>query len=269
MRGRTAALVGCGLLLLPALLSAQPVPVRHAEGLVHGFLVLRTLDGQTLADGDLLQTSRGDEVTSRLVFRFKDGSSFDETTVYGQRGTFRLRRDHTVQTGPAFPQPLESTIDVASGQVTVVATEDGAKKRYEQRERMPDDLANGLILTLLKNVGRLAAPRHASMYVFTPKPRRVGLEFSEEGEEPFVVGGTRDTAVRYRVKVDIGGITGTLATLLGKNPPDSRVWILPGNEPAFVKSESPFFAGAPLWRIELVSPTWPENAAPPSDRRQR
>ena len=41
------------------------VPVRHAEGVVHGFLVLRDTDGRALADGDLLQTSRGSLVTSR------------------------------------------------------------------------------------------------------------------------------------------------------------------------------------------------------------
>jgi hypothetical protein len=39
----------------------QPAPtvaVRHPEGLVHGFLTLKTLDGKALADGDLIQKSR-------------------------------------------------------------------------------------------------------------------------------------------------------------------------------------------------------------------
>src|SRR6476619_2251163 len=66
------------LLLASAILtstaSGEPVAVRHTEGLVHGFLILRTLNGRTLADGDLIQTARGATVTSRLVFRFKDGS---------------------------------------------------------------------------------------------------------------------------------------------------------------------------------------------------
>jgi hypothetical protein len=67
-----------------------PVAVRHAEGLVHGFLVLRTVAGETLADGDLIQVARSDQVTSRLVFRFKDGSVHDETAVFSQRRNFRL-----------------------------------------------------------------------------------------------------------------------------------------------------------------------------------
>src|SRR5436190_74384 len=40
------------LLLLTSPLFAEPVPVRHTEGLVHGFLVLRTIDGKTVAEGD-------------------------------------------------------------------------------------------------------------------------------------------------------------------------------------------------------------------------
>src|SRR4051812_23122337 len=91
---------------------SEQVPVRHAEGLVHGFLVLRSMDGTLLADGDLLQNVRGTRVTSRLVFHFKDGSLHDETTVFEQRQQFRLVSDHLVQKGPTFPQPIEMTVDV-------------------------------------------------------------------------------------------------------------------------------------------------------------
>src|SRR5450756_3157134 len=77
-----AVLVACAALLQPGAMSAAPVAVRHAEGLVHGFLVLRTQAGDTLADGDLIQVARGDRVTSRLVFRFKDGPVHDETAVF-------------------------------------------------------------------------------------------------------------------------------------------------------------------------------------------
>jgi hypothetical protein len=69
-------------------LPAAPVAERHPEGLVHGFLVLRTLEGDTLADGDLIQVAHGDRVTSRLVFHFKDGSIHDETAVFSQRRNF-------------------------------------------------------------------------------------------------------------------------------------------------------------------------------------
>src|SRR6185436_10521152 len=50
-------------------LRAAPVAVRYSEGLVHGFLALRTLDGRTIAEGDLSQRARGEQVTARIVFR--------------------------------------------------------------------------------------------------------------------------------------------------------------------------------------------------------
>jgi hypothetical protein len=70
------------LLLSSRVLMGEPVTVRHNEGLVHGFLALRTLDGSLLADGDLIQVARGNRVTSQIVFHFKDGSLHDETTVF-------------------------------------------------------------------------------------------------------------------------------------------------------------------------------------------
>ena len=88
------------LFLCPALLtsiSAEPIAVRYSEGLVHGFLTLRTLDGQILADGDLSQVARGDRVTSKLIFRFRDGSYHEESVVFTQTRTFRLVTDHLVQ----------------------------------------------------------------------------------------------------------------------------------------------------------------------------
>src|SRR5260370_13473956 len=60
--------------LLPARLSAEQLAMRHTEGLVHGFLALRTLEGNTLADGELIQVAHGDSLTSRL-FRCKRASS--------------------------------------------------------------------------------------------------------------------------------------------------------------------------------------------------
>ena len=254
--------LGCVVLLAVTRLAAEPVAVRYTEGIVHGFLALRTLDGKTVADGDLLQVAKGNRVTSRLVFRFKDGSFREETSVYSQGQHFRLLSHRLVQKGPAFPQALEMSIDCASGRVTVHYTdEDGAKKVEDEQLELPPDLANGLILTLLKNVSPTALPASLSMVVATPKPRLVKLALSVAGEERFVTSRTPRKATHYVVKVEIGGVAGLLAPLLGKQPPDSHVWILGGEAPAFVKSESPMFPGGPLWRIELVSPTWPQTTA--------
>jgi hypothetical protein len=256
-----AVLVACATLLQPGAMSAAPVAVRHAEGLVHGFLVLRTLSGDILADGDLIQVARGDRVTSRLVFRFKDGSVHDETAVYSQRRNFRLLSDHLVQKGPAFQHPMEVSIDGSTGQVTVRSTDDdGKEKVVTERLNLPPDVANGLVLTLLKNI-RSDAPMTLSMVAATPKPRLVKLAITPQREEPFSVGGSSRKATHYVVKVEIGGAAGLVAPLLGKQPPDIHVWILGGEAPAFVKSEGPLYFGGPIWRIELVSPVWPQASA--------
>ena len=253
-----AVLVVCATLLQPGAISAAPVAVRHAEGLVHGFLVLRTLAGDTLADGDLIQVASGDRVTSRLVFRFKDGSVHDETAVYSQRRNFRLLTDHLVQKGPAFQHPMEVSIDGFTRQVAVRSTDDdGKEKVVTERLDLPPDVANGLVLTLLKNVRSDAPQMTVSMVAATPKPRLVKLAITPQGEEPFSVGGSSRKATHYVVKVEIGGAAGLVAPLLGKQPPDTHVWILGGEAPAFVKSEGPLYFGGPIWRIELVSPVWP------------
>ena len=260
-----AFVFACASLLRPWALPGQTVAVRHSEGLVHGFLILRALDGTPLADGDLIQTARGDRVTSRLVFHFRDGSLHDETAVYSQRRRFRLIRSHLVQKGPTFPRALEMSVDGSGGRATVKYTDkDGEQKTETEHLELPPDLANGLILTLLKNVQSASPPKTISYVAATPKPRLVKLELTAAGQDSLTIGTASHKAAHYIVKVDIGGLAGLVAPLVGKQPPDSHVWILGGDAPAFVKSEQPLFLGGPIWRIELVSPVWPrgQGAAP-------
>jgi hypothetical protein len=235
---------------------AQLVGVRHREGLVHGFLALRTLDGTTLASGDLIQGASGDRVTSRLVFAFRDGSLHDETAVFTQQKQFRLVTYKLIQKGPAFPRALNVSLDGASGKTTVRYTHDGEEKVETDTVKQAGLVANGLLPILLKNI-RPATPKTTlAMLASTPKPLLVHLEITPAGEETFQVAGSPRKATHYVVKVDIKGLKGVLASFMGKEPPDSHVWILQGEAPAFVKSESPFYPDGPLWRIELTGPTW-------------
>ena len=209
-------------LLAPAHVFAEPVSVRDAEGIVHGFLALRTMDGALLANGDLIQTSHGERVTARLIFRFKDGSIHDETAVFTQRRLFRFVSGRLVQKGPAFPQPIDMTIDAVKGDIVVRYSDDhGQRKTESEHLDVPPDLSNGLILTLLKNVRAEAAPKSLSFVAATPKPRMVKLELEVGGRERFSTGSMGRTATHYILKVDIGGLSGVLAPLLGKQPPDS------------------------------------------------
>ncbi len=181
----------------PAAVSAESVAVRYVEGLSRGFLVVRTQDGQMIAEGDLSQAAHGDRVTSRMTFRFKDRSVEDETTIFSERGTFRLVRDHVLQKGPAFKHPMETSIDAMTGQVVVHYTDD------------------------------------------------VHLVITPQGEESFSTGISKHKAIDYDVKVEIGGAAGLVARLLGKQPPDTHVWVLLGEAPTSVGLEGPFYEGGP------------------------
>jgi hypothetical protein len=263
----TSRVILCALWVVSAsvLLADSPPPtptsVRHPEGLVHGFLALRTLGGETLAAGDLIQHVKGDEVTSRLAFSFRDGSSHDETAVFTQGGTFQLRSYKLVQKGPAFERPTEVTLDRKDGRVIVRHKDDKGEEKVETETiEVPVDLANGMVPILLKNV-RPDSPPTMSFLAATPKPRLVRLEATAAGEEPFRVAGDTRKATHYVVKVKIGGVTGFLASLLGKQPPDTHVWILGGEAPAFVKSEGPLYLGGPPWRIELTGPVWSASSS--------
>ena len=172
--------------------------MRHLEGLVHGFLVLRTLEGDTR-----------DRVTGRLVFHFKDGSIHNETAVFSQRRNFRLLSDHLVQKGPAFQHPIEVLIDGSTGQVTVHDTnDDGKQKVATDHFDLPPDVANGLVLTRLKNIRSDAPQTKVSMVVFTPKPHLVRLAITPQGEEAFSIGDSSRKATHYVAKVEIGGAAG-------------------------------------------------------------
>ena len=247
--------------------SASPVAVRYKEGLTHGFLVLSTLDGTALAEGDLTQVLHGNRITSRLIFRFKDGSRQEETAVFSQHSYFRLLSYHLVQKGPAFQHATEVTIASSTGQVTVNYTDDDGKEKTEsQRLKLPPDLANGIVLILLKNLPPDSPPIELSMIVATPKPRLVKLAVISPGKDPFSLAGASREAQHYEIKVEIGGLAGLVAPLMGKQPPDAHIWILGGESPTFVKSENIAFLGGPIWRTELVAPVWPRAATPDSKK---
>jgi hypothetical protein len=238
-------------------LFADPIPVRRTQGTIHGFLILKTLEGKTLAAGDIVQVAHGDRVTSRLTYHFRDGSLDDETTVFTQNRVFRLISDHHVQRGPSFPKPLDMLIDAASGQIT---SRDKAGKVSQDHLDLEPDVCNGLPLILLFNLDPAAPPSRLSMVAPTAKPRLVHILLAGEGEDALTISGVRRKATNFRIKVEIGGVTGMIAPIVGKQPEDIHVWILGGEAPGFVKEEGQFYEGGPIWRVELASPVFPASS---------
>ena len=236
----------------------KPVAVKYHYGLLHGFVVLRDDKGEIIAAGDLTQTPKGDQIVNKLSFKFRDGSTYEDTAIFTQRRNFRLVSDHLVQKGPSFKHPLDLTVDCQSGFVTVVsADDDGKPQNTQQRMNLPVDIANGITPVLLTN----AAPESGgelklSMIVATPKPRLVKLAITPAGEDSFTHAGVQRKAAHYVAKIELGGVAGVVAPIVGKQPPDTHLWIATGDAPQVIRSQGPMFDGGPIWTLDLAAPTW-------------
>ncbi len=234
--------------------SRRPLP----GGFGQGFLSLRASDGKLLASGDLTQIAHGNRVVFHVVFRFKDGSLDDETAIFCQQGAFQLLTDRHIQKGPAFPKPSDIFVNVSTGNVTIRSKDKGRRKVDTTHIDLPSDLANGVILDILKNIPATTTKETKLSYLAaTPKPRLVKLTITPQPEETFSVAGARHQATRFEIKIDLGGIAGIIAPLIGKQPADISVWIAGGEVPAFVKSVGPLYVGGPIWTIQMTSPVWP------------
>jgi hypothetical protein len=242
------------IVLLAQTTSAEPIPVRHLEGVTFGFLTLRTQDGAPIAYGDLTQVVKGGRVTDELKFHFKDGSFYQEITVFTQREEFRLLSDQVIQKGPSFKDQLESWLDVTSGKLTVRHLDKDESKVEEKHLDLPNDVSNGLVLTLLKNVDPNASITSLSM-VSIPSGRVVRINVIPEQERSVRMGFLTYKAQHYRLHFEIGGIAGKVAPLVGKQPPDMHVSFVKSQAPVFIESEGPLYGGGPIWRIQQSAPT--------------
>jgi len=70
------------------------------------------------------------------------------------------------------------------------------------------------------------------------------------------IGGRK--AIRFVVHPELGAIVGTIASLAGKRPADTKVWVAQGQVPAFLKQQGPLYQGGPIWSIEMTTPVWEE-----------
>lgn len=231
------------------------VPVRYAEGTVHGFLELRTGSGALLAQGDLLQVAQDREIERRMVFHFSDASVFEEAVTFTQHGVFTMQTYHLVQRGPAFADDLEVTLS-RSGQYVVKTKshKDGGEKQYTGKLDLPPDVYNGMVITIAMNlVARDTQTVH--IVAFTPEPRLIGLQIAPSSSQRVMLGQHAETAVHFKLKPKLGALLKVFATLLGKAPPDSDAWIITDDLPAFVRFEGPIYSG-PVWRLNLTTPSW-------------
>ena len=92
------------------------------------------------------------------------------------------------------------------------------------------------------------------MVVTTPKPRLISLVISQGDTDTIAVGSHVHQTSHFVVKVEARGIAEVVAPLLGKQSPETHVWVLKSEPATFIKSEGPLCGDGPIWRIELASP---------------
>jgi hypothetical protein len=260
-RNRIAAVIVVALLAglqcsRPA--EAATVPVRFQEGSIHGFLVLRNAADSVLAHGDLLQTAEGMSIQSRMVFRFTDGSHFEERVHFTQSGVFQMQSYNLEMRGATFPHDQKISMQRETGEYRVETTPRGGEgaEVHEGTMELPTDVYNGMIITVAKNLTSQSLTR-VHYVAFMPEPRLIELDLAVGASATVMLGTESRSAAHFAIKPQLGGLTQFFAKLLGKLPPDNHVWIMTGDVPAFVKSVGALYMDGPEWRIELAVPRWP------------
>lgn len=239
--------------------SADPIEARYKQGPDHGFLLLKSPEGKVIAVGDEINIVHGSEVRSRLVFHFRDGSIDDEVSTFRQGKTIELLTDHHVQRGPSFPQPLDISVNVPRGEVTWHEEKDGKQEVHTDHMDLPPDLANGLISLAIENFPPKASEMKVSYLAGMPKPRIVKLSITPQGHDSFRVGGGPRPANLFKVHVEIGGVAGAIAPVIGKQPSDIMIWVMDGEVPTFLRMVGALYDKGPIWTTALTSPEWPNE----------
>ena len=243
--------IACLLLLGPSLAGGAPVEVRFLEGITRGFLVLRSITGEVVAHGDLIQTAHPDRVESQMVFRFRDGSLYDERVTFSQHHVFTLLSYRLVQKGPSFPEPLDVSFD-RKGHYQVKSVEKGREEISNGTLDLPADVYNGMTVMILRNLpaGRAETVHYVA---FTPTPRVVQLELAPVGEQRLRLGELETHATRFAVKTKLGSVQSIVAAVLGKKPSEYECVIWTKDVPAFIRCDGPLRLKGPVYRFELMN----------------
>jgi hypothetical protein len=237
---------------------AAPIAVRFSEGVTHGFLLVRSLAGEIIGQGEMTQVVKeGDLVESHLVFKFKDGSLHDEKVAFSQQRVFTLISYRLIQRGPSFPDQIDVAIDRGTGEYTVRSQAEGDEKEEVVTGTfdLPKDVYNGMVVMMVLNLPK-GDGETVHILAFTPEPEAIKLELLPVSEDTVRIGDLSRKALQYEFKPDIGVIRELLGKATGKLPAEFHYhcWILADEVPSFVHYEGPLQLMGPILRIELVSP---------------
>jgi hypothetical protein len=154
---------------------------------------------------------------------------------------------------------MDLSINVPAKTVSWRELKHGKAERHTEHMDLPADLANGMTSLLVQNFPAGAAELKVSYLAGSSKPRVVKLSAKPEGEETFRVGALNGHSKKYKIHVEIGGLAGVVAPLLGKQPSDIEMWVTAGEAATFLKMVGPLYEKGPIWTMQLAAPVWPET----------
>lgn len=238
--------------------NAAPIAVKFPEGMTHGFLLVRSLAGEILGQGEMIQTLKEDDlIENQLVFRFKDGSLHDEKVAFSQQRVFTMISYRLVQRGPSFPEQLDVSVDRGTAKYTVRSQEgeDGKEEVLTGQVDLPKDVYNGMLITMSKNLQK-GSDETVSVLAFTPTPQAIKVNLHAVDEDPVNIAEVSRKATQYVYTPQIGMIKEFFGKALGKLPAEFHYtcWIMNDKIPSFVQFEGPLQLMGQVVRIELVSP---------------
>jgi hypothetical protein len=92
------------------------------------------------------------------------------------------------------------------------------------------------------------------------KGRLIKLHVTPDSTGAFnAVEGAARTATIFRVRLDLGGIVGAIAPIVGKQPADVMLWVLEGPAPVVVREDVQLAEGSPIISIQLAGTTFPAH----------
>lgn len=147
-------------------------------------------------------------------------------------------------------------MNARTGEVSSRTLTDGKAELKTEHMNLPPDICNGMLPGILENLPPHLTESKLGFVSGTAKPRLVGLSIRQDGTDTFRIDGAQHKALRYVLHVDIGGVAGLVAPILGKEPTDVEIWVEEGQVHTLVKMQGALYLKGPIWTMELTSPSW-------------
>ncbi|MEO6709554.1 MAG: hypothetical protein ABI054_02555 [Planctomycetota bacterium] len=224
----------------------------NLEGAAHGFPALRTLDGETLGDGDFRQWIEDGKLQVRLRYDLAPGAWIEERSVLQQEPT--LVQEHwswTEMRDEKVRRKFE--VDFLTGDATAEKLEKGEMHRWSKHLKVtPGETFAGFAWALVLRAHRDELLRGEKIRLqavgFTPKPTAATVELSWRGLEQVPMSGRTVAADHFQVHPRVPWIARAFI-----EAPDSQIWLTNPPPAAFLRFEGALAEPAdPIIRVDLL-----------------